>query len=113
MSTQDCIFCSISDHEAPATVVWENEDAMAFQDIHPRAKVHVLLIPKRHYTSLANLNATDAPWLGKLLAAVPEVAEKLGIRESGFKTLIQTGVDGGQVVGHLHIHILGGERVGE
>lgn len=113
MSTQDCIFCSIATHEASATVVWENEDAIAFKDIHPRAKVHVLLIPKRHATSLAKLNGSDAPWLGKLLAAVPEIAEKLGIRESGFKTLIQTGVDGGQVVGHLHIHIMGGERVGE
>jgi histidine triad (HIT) family protein len=105
----NCLFCKIAAKEIPAEIVWAGDGLLAFKDIHPKAPVHVLLIPTQHIESLAHVTSADVPMLGKLMAAVPEVADVLGLKERGFKTVINTGKEGGQEVPHLHLHILGGE----
>lgn len=104
----DCLFCKIAAKKIPATIVWAGDGLLAFKDIHPKAPIHVLLIPTQHVESLAHVTEADAAMLGKLFAAVPKVAEVIGLKERGFKTVINTGKAGGQEVPHLHVHILGG-----
>ena len=103
-----CLFCQIAKQEIPATVVWEDADFLAFKDIHPKAPVHVLLIPRQHVESLAHATPVDEPMLGKLMLHVSDVAAAVGLKERGFRTSINTGKEGGQEVLHLHVHILGG-----
>jgi histidine triad (HIT) family protein len=103
----DCIFCRIAGGEIPSTKVYEDDEILAFKDIHPQAAVHFLIIPKRHITSLAEVGAADAPLLGRMLALAPQLARELGLQD-GFRTLINTGRIGGQEVAHLHLHVLGG-----
>lgn len=102
-----CIFCRIVDGSIPATLVAENGHAVAFRDLHPQAPVHVLVIPRRHLDSLDA--AHDEPeLLGAVLALAAEVARKEQVAESGYRVVTNTGADGGQTVGHLHLHVLGG-----
>lgn len=107
MSHEDCIFCKIAKGDIPSNKVYEDEDVLAFRDINPKAPVHFLLIPKRHITSLADAKPEDQALLGKMLSLVPQLAKKEGC-VNGFRTIINTGRDGGQEVPHLHIHVLGG-----
>ena len=106
----DCIFCKIIRGEIPSKKVYEDDDVYAFHDIHPAAPVHLLLIPKLHIDSLATANDEHAVLLGKLLLLAPRLAKQHGL-ETGFKTTINTGRDGGQVVFHLHLHVLGGGKI--
>ena len=103
----DCIFCRIAKGEIPSTKVYEDEEILAFKDIHPQAPVHFLIIPKRHITSLVEIGAADAPLLGRMLALVPQLAREQGLTD-GFRTLINTGRVGGQEGAHLHLHVVGG-----
>ena len=103
----DCIFCKIVAGELPSNKVYEDDELLAFHDIHPFARVHVLIIPKRHIASLADCGEADAGLLGKMLLLAPKLAGELGL-ESGFKTLINTGRGGGQEVFHIHVHVFGG-----
>lgn len=103
---QDCLFCKIISGEIPSQRIYEDEDILAFHDIHPKAPVHFLLIPKRHIESLLTTQKEDAAVLGKLLFQAPLLAKKLGL-EQGFKTAINTGHAGGQEFFHLHIHVYG------
>ena len=103
----DCIFCKIIDKKIPAEIVFENEHFLAFKDIHPKAKVHWLLIPKKHLESLAHQESGDLQLMGELTQLLPVLAKKAGL-DTGFRTIINTGVGGGQEVFHLHYHILGG-----
>ena len=105
----NCIFCKIVRGEIPSRKVYEDGDLFAFHDIHPAAPVHFLVIPKRHIDSLSHVVPDDAALLGKMLALAPALAVEQGAT-NGFRTVINTGVDGGQEVGHLHLHILGGAR---
>lgn len=102
----DCIFCKIVRGEIPAKKVHEDENFMVFHDIHPKAKVHVLVIPKKHIESLAHLSEQDSDLIAKLTLTLPKIAKQLGL-DSGFRTVINTGKDGGQEVFHLHYHLLG------
>ncbi len=104
----DCIFCKIANGEFDTPFVYETDDFVAFKDINPKADTHVLVVPKKHYESLNELN--DEVLMGKLLAGVKQVAQKLGI--SSYKTVINTGRDAGQEVFHLHIHVLSGNIKG-
>jgi len=106
----DCLFCKIIRGEVPSKKVYEDEDAYAFHDIHPVAPVHLLLIPKQHIESLAATDERHAAILGKLLLLAPKLAKQHGL-DTGFKTFIHTGHDGGQVVFHLHLHIVGGGKI--
>jgi len=103
----DCIFCKIVRGEIPAAKVYEDEDILAFRDIHPQRPVHVLVIPKKHIVSLATATAEDIPVLGKMLAKAGEIASAEGSPD-GFRVIINNGRVGGQEVFHLHAHIVGG-----
>ena len=102
----DCIFCKIINQDIPSTILYEDEDMLAFRDIHPKTPVHLLLIPKKHIASLAQATEEDHLLLGKLLQKTASLAEEHGLN-NGYKTLINTGEGGGQEVFHLHLHILG------
>lgn len=102
----DCIFCKIIAGEIPAKIAYQDDEMLAFHDIRPSAPVHLLLIPKKHISSLADAKEEDSVLLGKLLSKVPQLAKDHGL-ETGFKTQINTGVAGGQEVFHLHLHVMG------
>ncbi len=101
---EDCIFCKIANKEIPASLVYEDEYTVAFNDLSPKAPVHILVIPKKHYASLNELD--DEKIMSALLTAVKNVVQKLGITE--YRTVINTGESAGQTVFHLHIHVLSG-----
>jgi histidine triad (HIT) family protein len=103
----DCLFCRIAAGEIPVQKLYEDDDAVVFADIHPQAPVHVLLIPRKHIASLAHLGPGDERLLGHLHAVAKKVAEEKGLAK-GFRTVMNTGEDGGQTVDHLHLHLLGG-----
>ncbi|MDR2689053.1 MAG: histidine triad nucleotide-binding protein [Azoarcus sp.] len=103
----DCIFCKIVAGEIPSKKVFEDDLVYAFHDIHPLRPTHILLIPKRHITSLAHVGVEDEPVLGRMLAVAHEIAAKNGSVD-GFRAIINTGRIGGQEVPHLHLHIVGG-----
>lgn len=105
----DCLFCRIASGEIPTRFVAENDDAVAFRDLNPHAPVHVLVIPRSHVASLAE--AADGRLLGQLMLLAAEVARIEGVAESGYRTVANTGSDGGQTVHHLHLHILGGRKL--
>lgn len=106
----DCLFCRIVRGEIPATKVAENEHCLAFRDIMPQAPVHVLVIPKRHYRSLDEV--PDATVVGEMSMMAQAVARSEGIAATGYRAVMNTGADGGQTVGHLHMHVLGGRAHG-
>jgi histidine triad (HIT) family protein len=103
----DCIFCKIIAGEIPSRKVYEDDDVFVFHDIHPFARVHLLIIPRAHIASLAECGAEHEKILGKMLALAPKLAREQGL-DGGFKTLINTGRGGGQEVFHIHIHVFGG-----
>lgn len=105
----ECIFCRIAQGELPSRKVYEDEEVMAFHDIHPAAPVHFMIIPKRHRESLADCREEDQALLGKMLLLAPRLAVEQGLKE-GFRTLINTGRAGGQEVFHLHVHVIGGGK---
>lgn len=102
----DCIFCKIVSGVIPAKMIYEDEDFIAFHDIKPMAKIHFLIVPKLHVETLKECDASHQKLLGKMLLLVPKLAAEQGI--IGFKTLINTGREGGQEVFHLHTHVFGG-----
>ncbi|AMW05044.1 histidine triad nucleotide-binding protein [Gemmatimonas phototrophica] len=106
---ESCIFCRIVAGSTPATIVAHNEQALAFRDLHPKAPVHVLVIPRRHVTSLAE--ATDAAELGAMMVLAADVASAEGLVAGGYRVVTNIGADGGQTVPHLHLHVLGGRSM--
>ncbi len=108
--TDSCVFCRIIAGDIPAPIVAENEHAAAFRDLAPQAPVHVLVVPKRHVASLAD--CADGAELGAVLLLAAEVARREGIAESGYRTVFNTGSDGGQSVSHMHAHVMGGRPMG-
>jgi histidine triad (HIT) family protein len=107
----DCLFCKIVNGEIPSTVVYQDEQVMAFRDINPVAPTHILVIPKNHIASTNDVTEKDEQLLGHMLAVVKPIVDKEGITESGYRLIINTGPDANQVVFHLHLHILGGQRM--
>lgn len=106
MIKDDCIFCKLANKVIPTEVVYENDDVMAFNDANPQMPVHVLIVPKQHYANIGDNIPEEL--LGRMFAAVKEVAHIKGIEDSGYRVLVNTGADAGQVVNHVHIHVLGG-----
>ncbi len=106
VTDSNCIFCKIAGGQIPVTPVFENEEFVAFRDMHPQAPVHVLLIPKAHYPTLMEMR--DEGLLGRALLAVQQTATILGMADEGFRTVLNTRDNGGQTVHHVHWHILGG-----
>lgn len=108
-----CLFCYIVEGKIPASKVLENDDFIAFRDIHPQSPTHVLVIPKKHYTSLNDVPDTEFEKItGGLHRMARDVVQELRIAEAGYRTVINTGKWGGQSVFHLHLHILGGRQLG-
>ncbi|HWI63563.1 MAG TPA: histidine triad nucleotide-binding protein [Symbiobacteriaceae bacterium] len=108
----DCIFCKIVAGQIPANKVYEDDLVLAFHDIQPQAPVHVLVIPKKHLASVNDLHADDSAMLSHLFTAVQQVAKAAGIAETGYRTVTNTGKNAGQVVPHLHFHVMGGKQLG-
>jgi histidine triad (HIT) family protein len=107
----DCLFCRIVAGDIPAAKVHEDELIVAIRDLHPVAPVHLLLMPRAHIESALDLTEADAPLAGRLLAAAAVLARSEGIAEGGYRLVVNTGADGGQTVGHLHVHLLGGRAM--
>ncbi len=108
---EDCIFCKIVRGEIPSTVVYENDDVLAFEDINPMAPVHVVVIPKKHIATLMDVTGDEKDTMGSIISAVQEVAKIKEIDEKGFRMVINCNDEGGQLVFHLHVHVLGGKRL--
>ena len=106
----ECIFCLIAAGKIPAKKIFENERFLAFEDIKPKAQVHVLVIPKHHIVSLMDISQEELLLLGELTCLLPNIAKQCGL-DTGFRTIINSGVGGGQEVPHLHYHLLGGRRL--
>ncbi len=102
------VFCEIVRGEIPKEFVYQDEDVVAFNDVHPSAPVHILIVPRKHIESVRDARDEDALILGKLLLAAKKVAEKVGVDKTGYKLVINNGAGAGQVVPHLHMHLLGG-----
>ncbi len=109
--SEDCIFCQIIQGKAPARIVYQDDTVTAFWDVIPRTPVHLLIVPNQHLTSLSQLKEEDAPLLGSLFLVANQLASEYGIRESGYRLVINTGPDAGQSVSHLHLHLIGGRRM--
>lgn len=116
---ENCIFCKIVARKIPADIVFEDDLVMAFKDINPAAPVHLLIIPKKHIATLSDATEADEAVLGRIMNLAPRLAAEHGIgvksaadgsRSGGFKTLVNSGPDGGQEVHHLHMHVFGGPR---
>lgn len=108
----DCIFCKIANKEIPSQIVFEDAEVLAFRDINPMAAVHLLVIPKKHIVSLKEALPEDEELMGHILLVAQKLAQEFGIAESGYRVVTNIGADGGQVVQHLHFHILGGQALG-
>lgn len=107
----DCLFCKMVTGAIKPDTVYEDEDFLAFRDINPQAPVHVLIIPKRHITTLNDVVAADTSLMGRLLLTAKALAQELGIAESGYRAAISCNRGGGQTVFHLHLHLLGGRHM--
>ncbi len=105
----ECIFCRIVRKEVPSQPIFEDHDLIAIPDIQPAAPVHVLIVPKEHMVNLNDVGKNDVGILGKMLRLSAKIANEKGIAESGYRVVINNGEDGGQVVPHLHLHLLGGK----
>ena len=106
-----CLFCDIAAGKIPCTQVHSDEKFLAFRDIDPKAPTHILVIPRRHIAGLTDLEKTDSGLAGELILTAAGIAAGEGLAESGYRFVINSGLDGGQTVGHLHLHILGGRRL--
>lgn len=107
----DCIFCKIVAGEIPSTKVYEDEKILAFKDLNPEAPEHVLIIPKKHISSLNDACDADLELLGYIQIRIKHIAEKLGVAATGYRVVANTGDEGGQTVHHLHYHLLGGRSL--
>ena len=107
----DCLFCRILQREIPATIVYEDDRVLAFNDIDPKAPTHVLLSPKRHIESLNDLQPDDDQLVGELTRRAAAIAKDRGVSASGFRTVFNTNRDAGQSVSHVHLHLLGGRSL--
>jgi histidine triad (HIT) family protein len=108
----DCLFCRIATREIPASIVYEDDHLLAFNDIDPQAATHVLIVPKRHIASLNDLQPGDDQIVGEIVRRAAAIAKERGIAERGFRTVFNTNREAGQTVFHIHLHLLGGRSMG-
>ncbi len=112
MAASDCLFCKIVERKIPASVVFESDAVLGFKDVNPQAPVHVLFVPKRHVEGVDALGSGDAGVMMPLILAVNQAARELGVSDAGYRLVINNKKDAGQTVDHLHLHLLGGRRLG-
>lgn len=106
----DCLFCKLLNGDIPSDRVYEDEHCIAFRDIDPKAPTHLLVIPRKHIASLADVSPADEAIMGHMVTRIPEIARNQGLAR-GFRTVVNTGPEGGQEVYHIHFHILGGRQM--
>jgi histidine triad (HIT) family protein len=109
----DCIFCRIVAGEIPADIVYQDGELLAFRDINPQAPTHILIIPKSHIPSLADITNKHQALMGSIVLLAKDLANKEGISDKGYRLSISTGDDGGQLVPHIHFHLLGGRELSD
>ena len=109
----DCVFCQIVAGKIPSETLYQDEEVIAFHDINPLAPTHVLIIPKRHIPSLVQLTDDEMPLIGHMARVANQLAREEGVAESGYRLVISSGEQGGQIVPHLHMHLLGGRRLSD
>ena len=107
----DCLFCKIIEGDIPSTKVYEDEFVLAFRDIEPQAPQHIIIIPKTHISSANEITAENSAVIGKIYEAASKIAKDLGFSENGYRIVNNCGKDGGQTVGHIHFHLLGGRNL--
>jgi len=107
----DCIFCQIVAGKLPSDILYQDGEIIAFRDINPQAPVHLLIIPRKHIPSLTHLSKADLPLIGQMVNVANHLAKDEGILERGYRLVVNCGREGGQLVPHLHIHLLGGRRL--
>ena len=110
--SDNCLFCAIVAGAIPADVVLDDTDVLAFHDVAPQAPLHLLIIPKQHYPTIAAITSADPALGSRLLAVAGQLAAELGVADSGFRLVVNTGRDGGQSVDHAHVHLLGQRQLG-
>jgi len=109
----DCVFCRIVAGEIPADIVYQDKALLAFRDINPQAPMHILIIPKSHIASLADITAKHQALMGRIILLARDLAETEGISDGGYRLSVSTGADGGQLVPHVHFHLLGGRKLSD
>jgi histidine triad (HIT) family protein len=109
---EDCLFCQIVAGKIPAEIVYRDDEVVAFRDINPQAPVHVLVIPHKHIPTFGDLTGEDDVLMGHVLRAAARIADEEGVRESGYRSVVNAGPDANQSVPHLHVHVIGGRRMG-
>ncbi len=109
----DCIFCRIVAGEIPSDILYQDEEVIAFRDINPLAPTHLLVIPKKHIPSLAQLSEAESSLIGDMVNTANQLAKREGVSESGYRLVINCGEQGGQLVPHLHMHLLGGRQLSD
>ena len=107
----DCLFCKIVQKEIPAKVIYEDEQVLAFHDISPQAPIHILIIPKKHITTLNDMSQDDGSLIGSVVYRAKELASEFGIDDNGYRLVLNCNGDGGQSVFHIHCHLLGGRTM--
>jgi histidine triad (HIT) family protein len=110
-TAMDCIFCKIAKQEIPAKIDYQDENVMVFNDINPQAPLHKLIVPKKHISTLSEVQLADHAILGHMMAAALNIAQENGISEPGYRLVINCNKDGGQTVGHIHMHLLAGRHM--
>lgn len=106
-----CIFCDIVAGKIPGDIVHRDDDVLAFRDIHPQSPVHLLIVPVKHYTSLLDITEKEAPLMGHMVTIANKLAGSEGIAQTGYRIVVNCGRQGGQLVQHLHMHVLGGRQL--
>jgi histidine triad (HIT) family protein len=109
----DCVFCNIASGKTPSNLIYEDEELVAFPDLHPQAPIHILIIPRKHIQSLNTLPDNEVQLIPHMIKAAKLIARQKGILDSGYKLVINTGKEGGQIIQHLHMHILGGRHLND
>ncbi len=109
----DCIFCQIVEGKIPSDTVYQDEEIIAFRDINPKAPVHIVIIPRKHIPSLDQLKESDSALVGRMVAVANKLAEDEGVADKGYRVVINCGKEGGQLVPHLHLHLVGGRQLSD
>ena len=107
----DCLFCKIVAGDIPSTRVYEDDELLAFEDIHPQAPVHVLIIPKKHIATLNDMTVEDSPVIGRMVQRAAQIAREQEIDRAGYRTILNVNTEGGQLIYHIHLHLLGGKQL--
>ena len=111
MQNSDCIFCKIVAGEIPGDIVYQDDDVIAFRDINPQSPVHLLVIPRQHFTSLNDITQQQESLMGHMICIANQLAKDEGIAETGYRLVINCGQQGGQLVPHVHLHVMGGRQL--